>query len=95
MITPDIAQKIDTLLQQSPFAGLSQDLKMALSSQLQALFTSANLVSRDEFDAQQAVLERTLKQLSELEHRLGQLESGAIQEGEAPEPNKEEDSVTE
>lgn len=78
MINPDIAQKIDSLLQQSPFAGLSQDLKLAMSSQLQALFTSANLVSREEFDAQQAVLERTLQQLSELEQRLVQLETSKV-----------------
>ena len=85
MINPDIAQKIDSLLQQSPFAGLSQDLKLAMSSQLQALFTSANLVSREEFDAQQAVLERTLQQLSELEQRLVQLEGNATEDTAAPE----------
>ncbi|MFL0806371.1 MAG: accessory factor UbiK family protein [Oceanobacter sp.] len=85
MINPDIAQKIDSLLQQSPFAGLSQDLKLAMSSQLQALFTSANLVSREEFDAQQAVLERTLQQLSELEQRLVQLEGDATEDTTAPE----------
>lgn len=84
MITPDITQKIDSLLQQTPFAGLSQDLKLAMSSQLQALFANANLVSREEFDAQQAVLERTLQQLSELEQRLEQLEGGAASEA-APE----------
>jgi len=84
MINPDIAQKIDSLLQQSPFAGLSQDLKLAMSSQLQALFTSANLVSREEFDAQQAVLERTLQQLSELEQRLVQLEGDATEDTAAP-----------
>lgn len=84
MITPDITQKIDSLLQQTPFAGLSQDLKLAMSSQLQALLANANLVSREEFDAQQAVLERTLQQLSELEQRLEQLEGGAASEA-APE----------
>ncbi len=80
MINPDITQKIDSLLQQTPFAGLSQDLKLTMSSQLQALFANANLVSREEFDAQQAVLERTLQQLSELEQRLEQLESDASNE---------------
>lgn len=82
MITPDITQKIDSLLQQTPFAGLSQDLKLAMSSQLQALFANANLVSREEFDAQQAVLERTLQQLSELEQRLEQLETSKVCEAD-------------
>lgn len=80
MVNPDIANRIEALLQQSPFAGLSQDLKLAMSSQLQALFTSANLISRDEFDTQQAVLERTLKQLAELEQRLERLESGVVEQ---------------
>lgn len=84
MIHSELTQRIDALLQQSPFAALSQDLKLTMSTQLQALLANANLVSREEFDAQQAVLERTLQQLSELEQRLAQLEGDATEDTAAP-----------
>ncbi len=72
---PDaIKSRIEELLQQSPFAGLSSDLKLAMQSQVQALLTSANLVTREEFDVQAEVLRRTTVRLTELEKRIAQLE---------------------
>ena len=63
------------LLQQGPLAGLSGDIKLALQAQLQSLLTSANLVSREEFDIQTDVLRRTQAQLAELETRVTALEA--------------------
>jgi ubiquinone biosynthesis accessory factor UbiK len=44
---------------------------------LQALLARANLVTREEFDAQAAVLVRTRAKLEELERQLAQLEKQA------------------
>lgn len=74
MINDDISQKLDSLMKQSPFAGLSEEIRQSIKGQLNTVLKSTNLVSRDEFDAQQAVLERTLQQLSLLEKRLAALE---------------------
>jgi len=70
-----IRNRIEEMLQQSPFASLSSDLKLALQSQLQSLITNANLVTREEFDVQAEVLRRTSARLAELEERLAKLEA--------------------
>ncbi|MFC3681834.1 accessory factor UbiK family protein [Bacterioplanoides pacificum] len=69
-----IKSRVESLLQQSPFAALSSDIRLALQGQLQALLTSANLVTREEFEVQLEVLRRTQAQLAELEQRLEKLE---------------------
>lgn len=72
---PDaIKGRIEELLQQSPFASLSSDIRLALQSQLQGFITSANLVTREEFDVQAEVLRRTNARLAEMEARLVKLE---------------------
>ncbi|MEC8524048.1 MAG: accessory factor UbiK family protein [Pseudomonadota bacterium] len=70
-----IKNRIEELLQQSPFASLSSDLKLALQAQLQSVITSANLVTREEFDVQAEVLRRTSARLAELEERIAKLEA--------------------
>ncbi len=42
---------------------------------IEAGLARINLVTREEFDAQRAVLQRTRSQLAELEHRLAELEN--------------------
>lgn len=68
---------------------LLKDLKTAIPSttgdlpekELRALLESAlrkmNLVSREEFDAQQAVLQRTREKLEQLEQQMAELEGRA------------------
>ena len=68
---------IEQLLDKSPFAGLSADLKLAMQAQLQSFITDANLVTREEFDIQTEVLRRTAERLNELELRLDKLETPA------------------
>ncbi|WP_369985393.1 accessory factor UbiK family protein [Thalassolituus sp.] len=70
-----IKNRIEELLQQSPFASLSSDLKLALQAQLQSVITSANLVTREEFDVQAEVLRRTSARLAELEERVATVEA--------------------
>ena len=70
-----IKNRIEELLQQSPFASLSSDLKLALQGQLQSVISSANLVTREEFDVQSEVLRRTTARLAELEERVAKLEA--------------------
>jgi BMFP domain-containing protein YqiC len=56
---------------------------------LQNTFAKLDLVTRDEFEAQQAVLMRTREKLEQLEQRLAALEtppdaSAAVQENDSP-----------
>lgn len=75
MNTADLRQRFDELLQQSPFAGLSADAKLLAQSQLQALISKANLVSREEFDIQSEALARAQAKLSQLEQQISALEA--------------------
>lgn len=51
------------------------DLRTNLRSLVQSQLSKLDVVSREEFDAQQAVLERTRAQLAELETQLKELEA--------------------
>ncbi|MDK2778128.1 MAG: accessory factor UbiK family protein [Pseudomonadota bacterium] len=70
-----IRTRIEQLLQQTPFSGLSQDLKLALQGQLNSLLSSADIVSREEFEVQAEALRRTQARLLELEDKVAQLEA--------------------
>ena len=72
---PDvIAQRVQQLLQQSPFASLGDDMQQLLQARLQTMLANMNLVTREEFDAQCEVLARTQAKLAELEQRLLELQ---------------------
>ncbi len=51
-----------------------QELQSQVRSMLQGTFAKLDLVTRDEFEAQQAVLMRTRDKLEQLEQRLAALE---------------------
>jgi len=51
-----------------------QELQSQVHSMLQGTFAKLDLVTRDEFEAQQAVLMRTREKLEQLEQRLAALE---------------------
>ena len=75
MLNPElIKQKIEQLIDDSPIAGLSNDVKTVVQAQIQSIITSMNLVTREEFDAQLAVLERSQELLGRLEQRINELE---------------------
>jgi len=69
----DAADKLSALLKQSPAKDIEQNLKAGLTSMLGKL----DLVTREEFDVQAAVLARTREKLAVLEARLAKLESQA------------------
>lgn len=54
---------------------LGEDLEKNFRTLLQSGFDRMDLVTREEFDLQVAVLERTREKLDELERRLAALES--------------------
>lgn len=52
---------------------LQDDLQNNIRSLLQSTLTKMNLVTREEFDVQSAVLQRTREKLEELEKQVEQL----------------------
>lgn len=57
---------------------LKSDVEKNFHAILQASFSRMNLVSREEFDVQRAVLARTREQLAALEARVAELEKQAL-----------------
>lgn len=75
MLSPDkVKHMAEQWLESSPLKGTTDEIKMMASSHFQQWLANANLVTRDEFDAQCAVLERTHIRLQELEQQLEQLQ---------------------
>jgi BMFP domain-containing protein YqiC len=86
MDTPRIDEIARRLLESVPpgVRAIQQDLESNFRAVLRASLTKLDLVSRDEFDAQMRVLERTRARLEELERRVAGMEgSGAGAEGTA------------
>jgi BMFP domain-containing protein YqiC len=72
----DLAQKLAGAVPPG-FGALRADLEKNFRVLLEAGLARMNLVTREEFDAQCAVLERTRAQLAALESQLAALESRA------------------
>lgn len=66
----NITQKLGEVLKQSPAKDIENNIKAGLTSML----TKLDMVSREEFDVQSAVLARTREKLTLLEARLSELE---------------------
>jgi BMFP domain-containing protein YqiC len=71
----DLAQRLAGSLPESVVA-MRRDLERNFKGVLQARLAKLDLVTREEFDVQSAVLRRTREKLAELEKRLGELEGG-------------------
>lgn len=69
-IIDEIASKISRMVSETPAA----DIEKNLHALLRGAFTKLELVSREEFDIQAQVLQRTREQLDALEQRLAELE---------------------
>jgi BMFP domain-containing protein YqiC len=67
----DLVNQIGKLL---PNQAMTRDLQKALHTVVQSAFARLDLVTREEFDAQQAVLARTRAQIEALEVRLQALQ---------------------
>ncbi len=70
------------LLSSRPDIPGQQELQDQMRSLLQGTFSRLDLVTREEFDAQQAVLLRTRERLEQLEARLQALETGSEAQSE-------------
>lgn len=70
----DIAQSLSKLLPPGA-AGLKDDFERNAKAAVQGGLERLDLVTRDEFDVQMKVLERTREKLDALEARLAELES--------------------
>lgn len=67
----EISSKLGEVLAESP----AKDLEKNLRAVLQGVFTKLDLVTREEFDVQQAVLLRTREKLEALEAKVAALEA--------------------
>jgi len=69
----DLAKKITDLLPGN-FQQVQQDLESNIKALLQSSLSKMNLVGREEFDDQSALLARTREKLDQLEKQLAELE---------------------
>lgn len=69
--------RVETFLQQAkallPDASITADIEKNLKVLAQSTFSKMDMVSRDEFEAQKAVLQRTREKLDQLEQQLAEL----------------------
>jgi ubiquinone biosynthesis accessory factor UbiK len=72
-VLDEINKKINELLANTPAADVQKNLRALL----QAQFAKLDLVTREEFDVQRAVLLRAREKITQLEARLTELERGA------------------
>ncbi len=74
MVTPhvfeDIMARVSEVLAASPAKDLEKNLRAALG----AFFNRLDLVTREEFDVQMALLENARERLAQLEARLAELD---------------------
>jgi BMFP domain-containing protein YqiC len=75
-VLDEINKKINDLLANTPAADVQKNLRALL----QSTFAKLDLVTREEFDVQRAVLLRAREKITQLEARLAALERGDIKE---------------
>ena len=68
----ELSNKIKGLVDSSPISELESNMRALI----QGALTKMELVSREEFDIQAALLARTQQQLRQLEEKISQLEQG-------------------
>ncbi|WP_269899879.1 accessory factor UbiK family protein [Paenalcaligenes faecalis] len=66
-----LQQNVSDLIANSPAADLEKNMKAFMGQ----AFTRMDLLTRDEFDTQMALLERALARIAALEQRVQELES--------------------
>lgn len=70
-VIEEINTKVSEILQNSPAKDIEKNIRVMLSG----AFSRLDLVTRDEFDIQQQVLQRTREKLTELEAKVAELEA--------------------
>lgn len=66
----EIGRRVDELIANTPVEDVQKNLRALLSG----WFAQLDLVTREEFDVQQAVLQRTREKLAQMEARVTELE---------------------
>jgi BMFP domain-containing protein YqiC len=66
----DLSAKVSALLANTPVADFEKNLRAVLAAQ----FSKLDLVTRDDFEIQKALLSRAQERLAALEQRLAELE---------------------
>ena len=69
----EISEKISALLPDS-IKGVQDDIEKNIRAVIESTFSKMNLVSREEFDVQSALLARSLEKLQQLEEQIAELE---------------------
>ena len=72
-----ISEQIGQLFEQTKQRSAEAELQPQINALLQGAFRRMELVTREEFDAQSAVLARTRTKLEQLQQQLDQLENVA------------------
>lgn len=70
-VLEELSARLSSLIAASPVADIEKNARALLSG----FFTRLDLVSREEFDIQSQVLQRTREKLKALEDRVARLES--------------------
>jgi ubiquinone biosynthesis accessory factor UbiK len=68
----ELVRKMNEFIAATPAKDIEKNLRAMLSS----TFSRLDLVTREEFDVQQAVLRRTREKLEQMEARVAELEKG-------------------
>jgi hypothetical protein len=87
-----LSDQFSQLLANRPDLPGQQELQRQMRSMLHSTFAKLDLVTREEFDAQQAVLLRSRERLEQLERRLAALEPSAAETAPPPSPPAAVDS---
>jgi len=74
-VIDEINAKVSEILQNSPAKDIEKNVRVMLSG----AFSRLDLVTRDEFDIQQEVLQRTREKLTALETKVAELEAWMAQ----------------
>ena len=76
MLDPKIFEELSARLSANVAASPAADIEKNARALLSGVFARLDLVTREEFDIQAQVLQRTREKLKALEERLDQLEQG-------------------
>lgn len=74
-----LSEQLGQLLESAKSSSIDTELEQQIKALLQGTFNRMDLVTRDEFDAQSAVLARTRTKLEQLEQQLQTLERSTQQ----------------
>ncbi len=77
-----VAGKLQDLVSHGPGQPLREDLERNIKSVLTGAFSKMELLTRDEFSGQMAVLRRTREMVEALEKRVDELEKQAVSKDE-------------